>query len=227
MQNQRPVAPNASLLARATCAVAAASALALAGCSDPVGDKPRATVSEAKAPAAAPAGESDTPKDLVRYAFTQDGSAIGFVGAKVTGKHDGGFKAFSGTVEATAGKLEGAKVDVEIDMASIFTDTERLTGHLKSADFFEVEKFPKSRFTSTSITRNDDGTSTVTGNLTLHGVTKQISFPARISVEGDTATAKAEFGINRKDFGIVYPGKPDDLIKDEVLLKLDVSAKRR
>jgi len=66
----------------------------------------------------------------------------------------------------------------------------------------------------------------VTGNLELHGVTKSITFPATITVQGDTVAVKAEFAINRKDFGIVYPGKPDDLIKDDVLLRLNISAKK-
>jgi polyisoprenoid-binding protein YceI len=66
----------------------------------------------------------------------------------------------------------------------------------------------------------------VTGNLELHGVTKSITFPATITVQGDAVTVKADFAINRKDFGIVYPGKPDDLIKDEVLLKLNIAGKK-
>lgn len=212
----------------ASTALAVPFALALtAGCADPVGDKPRATVSEAKPPEAASTSEAAAPAGATRYGFSQDGSTLAFVGAKVTATHDGGFKTFSGTIDVPGGDIEAAKIDVEIDMASVFTDADRLTGHLKSPDFFDVAKFPKSRFVSTSIKKNSDGTATVTGNLTLHGVTKQISFPATISVAGDTATAKAEFGINRKDFGIVYPGKPDDLIKDDVLLKLEVNAKKR
>ncbi len=107
-----------------------------------------------------------------------------------------------------------------------YTDNPKLTGHLQSADFFDVAKFPTARFTSTSIAQGKDGTTTVTGDLTMHGVTQRISFPAQVTQSGDLATATAAFGINRKDFGLVYPGMPDDLIKDEVLLKLDVQARR-
>jgi polyisoprenoid-binding protein YceI len=67
-----------------------------------------------------------------------------------------------------------------------------------------------------------DATHTVTGNLTLHGVTKSISFPAKITVSGDNATLDSQFFINRKDFGIMYPGKPNDLIRDEVVIKLAI-----
>jgi polyisoprenoid-binding protein YceI len=56
--------------------------------------------------------------------------------------------------------------------------------------------------------------------LELRGVTKTVSFPANITIDAKTAKGTAEFKINRKDFGIEYPGKPDDLIKDEVLLKI-------
>jgi polyisoprenoid-binding protein YceI len=67
----------------------------------------------------------------------------------------------------------------------------------------------------------------VTGNLDLHGVKKSITFPATIKVEGDTVEVSAEFAINRKDFGIVYAGMPDDLIKDDVLMKVKLKAKKQ
>ena len=68
------------------------------------------------------------------------------------------------------------------------------------------------------------GAFTVTGNLDLHGVTKSISFPASISVGEQEITATAEFSINRFDFGIVYPGMTDDLIREEVVISFDLKA---
>ena len=65
---------------------------------------------------------------------------------------------------------------------------------------------------------------TVTGNLTLHGVTKSITFPATIAVSGGVATVESSFAINRKDFGISYAGAPDNLIRDDVALSLHVKA---
>lgn len=126
------------------------------------------------------------------------------------------------------GDLTKAQVKVELDTASITTDTERLTGHLKSDAFFDVTKFPKSTFTSTAIKAGGDkgATHTVTGNLELHGVTKSITFPATIKVVGEGIEVDSEFAINRKDFQLTYPGKPDDLIKDDVLLKLKVRGKK-
>ena len=111
-------------------------------------------------------------------------------------------------------------------MDSVWTDTEKLTGHLKSADFFDASKFPKSTFESTEIkagssdAKAKDATHTVTGNLTLHGVTRSIEFPAKIVVSPDSASLDSEFFINRKDFGIIYPGMANDLIRDQVVLKL-------
>src|SRR5690606_4136447 len=123
---------------------------------------------------------------------------------------------------------EQSTVKVEIDMGSVQVEPEKLEGHLKSPDFFDVEKHPKATFESTAVKAGGAGgaTHTVTGNLTLHGVTRSISFPASIQVNGDTITVNAEFAINRKDFGIVYPGMPDDLIKDDVLIQLKLGANR-
>jgi len=201
----------------------------LIACSDPVGDKPRATV-EPAAPAAAPtttapAAPSAPAAGASAFAIDHAVSKVEFVGAKVTGKHDGGFKAFKGTIEANPADLTTAKVNLEIDMASTWSDSEKLTKHLMAPDFFDVAKFPTTTFTSTEVKTGADGKATITGDLTLHGVTKKISFPATVTATKDSVTAKAEFGLNRKDFNIVYPGKPDDLIKDEVLMKLDITAK--
>ena len=83
-----------------------------------------------------------------------------------------------------------------------------------------MAKYPKAAFTSSQIKAGGEGgaTHTITGELDLHGVKETISFPATISVGADTASGTAEFVIKRQDFGIVYPGKQDDLIRDDVLL---------
>ncbi|MCB1055013.1 MAG: YceI family protein, partial [Acidobacteria bacterium] len=95
----------------------------------------------------------------------------------------------------------------------------------KSADFFDVETYPTATFHSTGVAAGEtEGTYSVTGDLTLHGVTKQITFPATIAVTDDEVSAQAEFSINRFDFDIKYPGKPDDLIREEVVIGLDINA---
>jgi polyisoprenoid-binding protein YceI len=160
----------------------------------------------------------------------QTSSTIAFVGAKVTGKHDGTFKTFTGTVDLVDGKIESSQVTLSIDAASLATDDPKLDAHLQSPDFFDVAKFPKATFTSTEIKPQggpDGATHLVTGNLELHGVKKSISFPAKISLDGQSVKAAADFAINRKDFGMVYPGMTDNLIKDEVAIKLTVNATRK
>lgn len=159
-----------------------------------------------------------------KYVFTPE-SKVEFVGSKVTGSHNGGFKTFTGHFTVKDGKPVGNDHKVVIDMSSTFTDAEKLTGHLKSPDFFDVEKFPQSTFDVTELKPADGGKYTVSGNFTLHGVTKNITFDANVTEGTDAVTIKSEFNIKRKDFGIKYEGKADDLIRDEVVIKLDLTAK--
>ncbi|WP_437689794.1 YceI family protein [Sorangium sp. So ce176] len=207
-------------------ALPAALLLSLAGCEDPTKDKPRATVSSAapaQPQAQAPSGAAEAlPIDAAA-------STIGFVGSKVTGKHEGKFEKISGSITLVGGKAEGGKLSIEADTSSVKTDAEKLDGHLKSKDFFDVEQFPKATFTSTQIKAGGEkgATHTITGELELHGVKKAITFPATITEGADSVSGTAEFVINRKDFGIEYPGKQDDLIRDDVLLKLSLKAPRK
>jgi len=191
----------------------------LLGCSkNPAENVPAADVRTAtNAATAAPAAAKT-------YAILPANSKVEFTGSKVTGKHDGGFNKFGGELNVVDGKLAGAGNKVVLDMTSTFTDTDRLTGHLKSADFFDVAKFPSATFITTAIEPGATN-SVVTGNLTLHGVTKQISFPAKIEVSDNAVKVNAEFFLNRLDFDIKYPGKAEDLIRQEVVLRLKVDAK--
>lgn len=190
---------------------------------DPAKGKAQATVGAASAEVPLNAA---TP--AATYAFSNDGSQIAFQGAKVTAKHDGSFNAFRGTIRLADNDPTKSQVKAEIDTASLAIEPAKLASHLKTADFFDVEKFPKATFTSTAIKPGGDNgaTHTVTGNLDLHGVTKSITFPATIRTNPDAVQVDAEFAIKRKDFGIVYPGMPDDLIKEDVLIKLKLNAKK-
>ena len=190
----------------------------VAGCADPAADAPKAVVEEA-----APIAEAEETAAGERYTMTAD-STIGFVGSKVTGSHDGGFEKFSGAIWLVDNEPTSSSIEVEIDTTSIWTDTERLTGHVKSADFFEVETYPTATFTSTSIEAGEGNFYLIIGNLDLHGVTKQVSFPATIELGEGEIRASAEFSLRRFDFDIVYPGKAEDLIRDDVLVKLNLVA---
>jgi polyisoprenoid-binding protein YceI len=217
-----------------------ASVLGLSvACSNPADNKPRATINE---PAATPAASASSPTADSgttaatsttstttvptaagqTFKFTPD-SKITFKASKVTKTHEGGFGKFTGEIRTDGQNVQSSSINVQIETASVFTDAERLTGHLKTPDFFDVAKFPQATFQSTQITKAADGY-LVTGNFTLHGVTKSITFPAKIELSPTQAAAQAEFVINRADFNIVYPGKPDDLIRNEVVMKLDIKA---
>lgn len=197
--------------------------LCIACDNDPAKGANAATVSE---PEAAPQALSDEDaKSAERFVFSGKGSKVGFVGAKVTGTHRGTFNQFSGAIDVVGKDPTASQVSVEIDMGSVEADVAKLTGHLKSGDLFDVASFPKAKFSSTAISKAGADFS-VTGNLELHGVTKSITFPATIHIAESEVHVIAKFVINRKDFGIVYPGMPDDLIKDEVRLDLTLTAKK-
>lgn len=210
-----------------------------ASCADPAANKPKATTAPATnaaantATAAAPAAQTDVFDGFkaagTELTFGPETSKIEFTGSKVTGKHDGGFKAFKGAIDLVGDKAETSKVVFEVDMKSVFTDADGLTKHLQTGDFFEVEKYPKASFASTKIAPDTGKPDmyTVTGDLEMRGVKKSITFPATIKIANGTADVKAEFAINRKDFGIVYAGKADDLIRDDVVLRLDIKAAKK
>ena len=203
----------------------------LAACEDPAANKPKATTTNSNTAAnttAANTGTATAPKAGEALAINNENSKVIFVGSKVTGKHDGGFNKFTGNINLVNGKPEESTVNVDIDVASVYTDADGLTKHLQTGDFFDVAKFPKATFASTKIAPDADaGKYTVTGDLELRGVKKSITFPATINVSDSEVAVNAEFAINRKDFGILYAGKADDLIRDDVVLKLDLKAPRK
>jgi len=181
--------------------------------------------SKVKAPLPPLSRRGDVPDEKSERELVLDPrrSSIAFVGRKVTKDHEGSFSGISGT-----GKLKGylpLEFKIAIDMDTLTSDHPKLTNHLKSADFFNTPKYPRARFKTTKIRPGAEGvaTHTMSGELSLLAVTKRITFPATIVVTDAGATGLAEFKINRKDFGIVYPGRPDDLISDEVLLKLNLA----
>lgn len=193
------------------------------GCADPSANKSKATVGNA-------APESNSTKGAMEtLLITPENSKVDFVASKVTRSHNGSFKQFAGKIEQDPGNFPNSRVSIDIDTSSVVADDDQLTGHLKTPDFFDVAKFPKATFVSTKIEPGAAGGDnyTVTGNFDLHGAKKSISFPAMIKVTPDSVAVDAEFSINRKDFGIVYAGKADDLIRDGVVIKLSLHVPRK
>lgn len=201
-----------------TIAIAIAAPILFVSCENPADNTKAATVKDAVEASAASA-EGGT-----KYVF-EPASTVNFVGSKVTGSHNGGFKTVSGHFTLKDGALVGNDHQVTIDMNSVWSDDEKLTAHLKNEDFFNVEKFPESTFVVTSLTKKSDTEYEVSGNFTLHGETKNITFPATTTSDGETVKIESKFNINRKDFKIVYSGMADNAIRDEVVIELKLEVK--
>jgi len=168
-------------------------------------------------------------------------SIVKWVGKKVTGQHDGTVKLLNGEILMDSDKPVSGKFDIDMNSIVVLdiTDPEtngKLLAHLKSDDFFSVEKNPVSKFEITSIENLSDATVpemnyNIKGNLTIKGITKGIIFPAHIKYENGKLTALADFDIDRTEWDIKYSsGKffqnlGDKMINDNFTLKLNITAK--
>ena len=156
------------------------------------------------------------------YALTGDNTKLTFVGKKPDGKHDGGFAKLTGTATVPDGDLTRMALVVDIDTDSLFSDDPKLTAPLKNADFFDVKNHPKATFKSTKVEKTG-ATYTVTGELTLLGKTKPVSFPASIAEANGGLSLSTTFAIDRADWGMTYgKGKIDD----KVTISVAVTAKK-
>lgn len=136
------------------------------------------------------------------YQVDKEKSSIKWEAKKVVGGHEGTIDIKDGVVKLIGGNITGG--NFVIDMPSLVcTDVDRVTGHLKNADFFDVEKFPTSTFVITKVEQKEK-ISVITGKLTIKGITKDISFPASISIDNTKLEAKAEIKVNRLDYDIKY-----------------------
>jgi len=176
------------------------------------------------------------------YVTDVNASKIQWFAEKVTGKHNGTISISSGEIHNNHGQLGGKFV---FDMKTIaVTDLDpdkggkKLEGHLKSEDFFSVEKHPTSTFEITSVAPRSgvsegEPNFNVTGKLTIKGITNDITFPASIKFEGTKLTTKADVKVDRSKYDIRYGSKTffpdigDKAISDEFLLKIDVVANRQ
>lgn len=158
-------------------------------------------------------------------------STLQWIGTKLKGKHNGTVKIADGNIIVKDNKVVGGSFSLDMttisdeDMKDDPAMKAKLEGHLKSEDFFNVEKFPKATFVITSLTEGADGTASITGNLTIKDITKGITFPAKINYSADKkpVSATANFNINRQLWNITYPGQPDNLIKDEINFDLNLT----
>lgn len=145
----------------------------------------------------------------------------------------GSFHNFSATVEADPTDLTTANIEFTIETSSVDTRNKDRDGHLVSADFFDVENFPTMTFRATNIEKTDEGEYNVTGDFTLHGVTKQETFVVTYEGQGkdpwgnEKVSFSAEGSLNRSDYGLVWNAALETggvLVGDKVKISLQIEA---
>jgi polyisoprenoid-binding protein YceI len=159
-------------------------------------------------------------------------SSVGFSVRHIFSKVPGTFDKFSGTIDYDPAKPEAASVKVEIEAASINTKNERRDNHLRSADFFEVEKYPTLSFQSTKVVKGAGNALTVEGNLTMKGVTKPVTLAvtflgATDPQPGARSGFEATTTVDRKEYGILWNRTLDaggTLLSDDVTITILIEA---
>jgi polyisoprenoid-binding protein YceI len=144
----------------------------------------------------------------------------------------GSFSGITGTLTEHATDASLSTIEASIPISTVSTGDAQRDGHLKSGDFFEAEKYPEMTFKSTRVQKKDEGEYAVTGDLTLHGVTKPVTF----AVEGPSAPGKDPWGntriglsattkVNRKDFGLGWNAALETggvLVGEDVQITLEI-----
>lgn len=163
-------------------------------------------------------------------------SQIAWVGKKVTGQHNGTVNIKDGALEMENGEVTGGSFLIDMTTIDVL-DLEgeykgKLMGHLRSDDFFSVEKYPTAEFVITSIDKSEatDATHFVAGDLTIKGITNKVTFPANVTVKDGKANAKASFALDRTKWQIRYgsgsffDGLGDKMIYDDFELTVNLSS---
>ncbi len=176
--------------------------------------------------------------ESVKYIANATESSIDWTGFKPTGKHNGTINVENGVFTVNNGKLESGsflidmKSIVNLDIPSDDENNGKLVGHLKSADFFDVEKFPNAAFEITGF-EEKEGKTMLSGNLTLKEKKNNVTFPVSVATEGDSFTMTSEvFTIDRSKWDVKYGSKSffdnlgDKFINDDIELKIVVKAQK-
>ncbi|UFH52343.1 YceI family protein [Spirosoma sp. KNUC1025] len=146
------------------------------------------------------------------------------------------FSQYEGQLETHGDDFTDAKISFSADVASISTGNEQRDGHLKSADFFDVEKFPKLTFSSTSVTKTGDDTYNVVGDLTMHGVTKPVTLKVEYGGQMQDFYGQTKAGfeltgtLKRKEFGLVWDGVTEAggvVVSDDVKLVMNIQVTKQ
>ncbi|MCY7351398.1 MAG: YceI family protein [Cytophagaceae bacterium] len=175
---------------------------------------------------------NNPPKKATTYIIDNDQSVVTWNAKKVTGEHTGTVKTAKGTVTVDGSKLTAATVDIDMRTLVDNDHNGRLETHLKSDDFFSVEKNPTATFVLTKVAPKGGNEYDVTGNLTIKGITQSVSFPATVVANSNTLEAKGKMTINRTKYDIKYRSGTffenigDKMIYDDFTLDLKIVAKK-
>jgi polyisoprenoid-binding protein YceI len=169
------------------------------------------------------------------YTFDKVHSDVSFQIRHFLSKVRGRFTDYDGTIVADRAKPEASSVDFTIKATSIDTDNENRDKDLRSANFFEVEKYPDITFKSSKVTPKGPDRYDVTGTLTMHGVSKEITLPVTFlgtvnTGRGEKAGFETSITLNRKDFGIVWNRVLDTggtTLGDDVIVSINVEANKK
>jgi polyisoprenoid-binding protein YceI len=170
-----------------------------------------------------------------KYVVDTAATNLTWLAKKVTGQHNGTIKVSGGDITIDGVKVTAGNFTIDMNSMVILDiqggSNAKLLGHLKSDDFFSVEKFPTTSFVLTSVTQKSGSTYTVKGKLTIKGITQNIEFPAEIGFSGKTMTAKGKIIVDRTKFEIKYRSANwvenlgDKAIYDDFELELNLVAK--
>ena len=170
---------------------------------------------------------------MTTYSIDKAHSEVTFQVRHLLTKVRGRFSDFSGTIEYDEENPERSLVNAELQAASIDTNERDRDAHLRSADFFDVEKIPTLTFRGSGIQSVADDTFAMTGDLTIHGVTRSVTFDvsflgrAKDPWGNERIAFEAETTINRKDFGLTWNAALETggfLVGDDVKISLSVQA---
>ncbi|HEX3554316.1 MAG TPA: YceI family protein [Thermoanaerobaculia bacterium] len=172
--------------------------------------------------------------DPAIYKVDADHSGVSFSIRHFVSNVTGRFRDFAGVIKYDKASPAASSVEFTVKAASLDTTNNDRDEHLRSKDFFDVQKFPTLTFTSTQVVPKDATTLDVTGNLTVHGVTKPVTFPVSLlgtvkTPRGEKAGFETTFKIDRKEFGIVWNNVLDSgpVLGDDVKVTIEVEADRQ
>jgi polyisoprenoid-binding protein YceI len=174
-------------------------------------------------PLALVAARPYTPASPRPHVIDKAHSQINFIADSRLISARGHFGEWDATIALDPANLAASSVTITINAASIDTRVDRRDAHLKSADFFDVEKHPTVTFTSTAVRPKADGQLDIEGDLNIRGTTKRIVVPASmVFYEEGVGRFRGEFVLKRKEFGVSYDSRVNP-IKDEVTVQWDIA----